>query len=120
MYCLAGLSLTAQLFSMSAYATYNATVVGTVVTVQQMSTSLQYTPETFTFTISTQPTVACGSGFNYFVVSPATVTDAQTRKNFLAMLLTAKAAGASVQVAYDSTGGFCDQGMTAVYYLVVL
>lgn len=103
----------------SAHATYNATVIGTVEVVQQISGNLPgYTPETVSFTISGQPTVACGS-FQQFVISPTTVTDVQTRKNMLAILLTAKATGAPLQVAYDSTGGFCDQGMVAVYYLAI-
>jgi hypothetical protein len=106
-------------FSMSADATYNSTVTGTIATLTQYSTSLSYVPETFSFTISNQPTVSCGP-FNYFVISPNSVTDAQTRKNMVASLLTAKAGGNQVEIAYDSTGGFCDQGMIAVYYIVVM
>lgn len=54
-----------------------------------------------------------------FSVSPNYIADAQTRKNMLAMLMTAKATGSPVTVAYDSNGGYCDQGMLAVYYVVV-
>lgn len=104
--------------SIPAQATYNATAVGTIGAIQQMSTSLQYTAETTSFIISGQPSVSCAN-FQRFVISPATVTDAQTRKNMIAILLTAKASGAQVTVAYDSSGGDCDQGMIAVYYLVI-
>jgi hypothetical protein len=112
------LLLTGLGFSMHAEATYNATAVGTVGYLQQSSPSVGATPETFIFTISPQPSVSCG-GFNYFIISPNSVTDAQTRKNMIALLLTAKASGSQVEVAYDSTGGFCDQGMIGVYYITV-
>jgi hypothetical protein len=115
---LLSLAVLACLGSMYAEATYNATAVGTIGFLQQSSPSVGATPETFIFTISPQPTVSCG-GFNYFIVSPNSVTDAQTRKNMIALLLTAKASGSQVEVAYDSTGGFCDQGMIAVYYITV-
>jgi len=101
-------------------ATYNATVIGTVVYVQQDSPSVGYTPETFTFTVTNQPNLNCGSGFAYFVVSPNSVTDAQTRKNLLTLVLFAKATGGQIEVAYDKNGGFCDQGMIGVYYVVAL
>jgi hypothetical protein len=102
--------------SMPARATYNATVTGTITIVQQDSGVLM-SPETTIFQLSTQPTVACT--LHYFAISPATVPDAQTRKNMVATILTAKATGATVEVAYDSTGGYCDQQMVAVYYLII-
>lgn len=43
--------------SSSAIATYNATAVGGIRIVQQMSTSLGYLPETMVFTITNQPNV---------------------------------------------------------------
>lgn len=55
----------------------------------------------------------------YFAISPATVPDAQTRKNMVAANLSAKLTGATVEVAYDSTGATCDQQMLAVYYFVI-
>lgn len=85
--------------------------------VTQYSTSYgAYAAETLAFTITGQPTVSCAE-FQYFVISPNTVTDAQTRKNLVALVLEAKATGGRIEVAYDSTGGFCDQGMIGVYYI---
>lgn len=106
--------------TMPAGATYNATITGTVQYVQQIGPGIGYTPETFTFRLNNQPTIACTSGFQQFIVSPGSINDAQTRKNMLAVLLTAKASGASVTVAYDDAGGYCDQGMPAIYYVTVL
>lgn len=103
-----------------AHAAYNATVVGTVETVTQMSTTLQYTPETLVFTLSNSPNATWCGPFHSFVISPSSVADAQTRKNMIAILLTAKAAGGQVQVAFDNAGGFCDQGLMGVYYIVAL
>jgi len=102
-----------------AHATYNATVTSEVEFIQQMSSSLPgSTPESVSFKLIGQPTVTCGP-FQQFIISPTSVPDAQTRKNMLAILIAAKATGAQVQVAYDNTGGFCDQQMVAVYYLVL-
>lgn len=101
-----------------AHGTYNATVTGTVAYVQQISTTLQYTAETTSFALSNQPTVP-GAQYQQFVISPATVPDAQTRKNMVAIVLTAKATGAQLQVAYDNTGGYLDQGLVGVYYVVL-
>jgi hypothetical protein len=103
--------------SMPALATYNATVIGTINFVQQDSGVL-FSPETTLFQLSTQPTVACP--LHYFGISPATVPDANTRRNMVAAILTAKATGATVEVAYDSTGAFCDQQTVAVYYFVIM
>lgn len=110
-------TLLAGAISMSAFATYNATAVGTVRFITQMGPGLQYAPETVVFQISNQPATTCSSGYSQFLISPASVPDAQTRKNMLAILMTAKASGAQVQVAYDNTNGYCDQGSPAVYYL---
>lgn len=106
--------------SIPASATYNATVVGTISWIGQMNQSLGNPAETIVFALTNQPTGLCSSGYNMFVISPASVTDAQSRKNLLAMLLSAKATGSQVQVAYDNTGGYCDQGMPAVYYIDVM
>jgi len=103
-------------WSLSAYATYNATVIGTITTLTQFGTALQFSPETVMFDLSNQPTIACPSG-SHFVLSPTTIADAQTRKNMLAMLLHAKATGNQVAIAYDNTGSYCDQGYPAVYYI---
>jgi hypothetical protein len=112
-------------FSMSAFAGVvfdgptTATATGTVHILQQDSTSVGAAPETTVFTISPQPSVSCGT-FSDFVISPNTVTDAQTRKNMVALLLLAKATGNPVEIAYDNSGGFCDQGMIAVYFIEML
>lgn len=114
-------ALAAGIFlSANAHATYNATSTGTVKSIQQSSPSVGATPGTFYFQISTQPTVNCGAASGYFIVSPNSVSDAQTRINFLAILMSAQATGSQVEVAYDSTGGFCDQGAVGVYYIVII
>jgi hypothetical protein len=103
----------------TASAGYNATATGTVNFIQQMSPSMG-TAETFLFAISGQPTVTCGSGFHYFIVSPNSITDPQTRKNMLAILMLAKGTAATVVVGYDSAtapGNSCDQGYPVVYWL---
>src|SRR5690348_10763464 len=88
----------ALVVSIPAHATYNATATGSVSVVQQMSTSLPYSPETVIFQLATgQPSACPGSGGTYFVISPNSMTDAQTRKNTLAMLLMARATGASIE-----------------------
>lgn len=106
----AGLSIPAQ-------ASYNATVIG-IVTIVQQDSGVLMSPETMIFQLSTQPTVACP--LHYFAISPATVADANTRRNMVAAILTAKATGATVEVAYDSTGAYCDQQMVAVYYFLIM
>jgi hypothetical protein len=101
------------------HATYNSTVTGTVAYVQQIGPSIGTPTETLAFALTNQPSIDC-SGFQAFTISPTTVPDAQTRKNMLAMLLTAKASGAAVVVGYDSNaGGFCEAGRAGVYWLSV-
>jgi hypothetical protein len=101
--------------AMPASAVYNATLVGKVAHIQQMGPSLGYTPDMFTFKLTTGPAAPCSAGgFAYFAISSATINDAQIRKNMLA-----KAQDAEITVAYDNTGGFCDQGMFAVYYVTM-
>ena len=113
--------LTALLVHIPATATYNATVIGTISTLQQMGTNVGYTAETTTFSLTNQPSTLCSAGYRQFSISPATITDAQTRRNMIAMLLLAKASGASIQVAYDmNNNGYCDQGMPGVYYITVM
>ncbi|HEX5208002.1 MAG TPA: hypothetical protein VFW10_09460 [Steroidobacteraceae bacterium] len=115
----AAAAIACLLVSLPAGATYNATATGTVAYVQQDSPAMGYAPETFTFTITNQPSVACGA-FHYFIISPNSIPDAQTRKNMVALVVEAKATGGQVEVAYDSTGGYCDQGMIGVYYITEL
>jgi hypothetical protein len=104
-------------WSFAARATYNATVIGTVSTITQFGTALQFGPETVEFDLANQPTIGCPQG-SHFIFSPSSITDAQTRRNMLAILLHAKATGTQVEVAYDNSGGYCDQGYPAVYYIV--
>jgi len=105
--------------TLPARAPYNATVTGTATFVQQMSTSLWFTTESTAFGLSNQPNINCG-GYQQFIITPSTVTDAQTRRNRIAILLAAKATGAQISVGYDSTGAFCDQGMAAVYLVTAM
>jgi hypothetical protein len=106
--------------SIPANATYNATVIGTVYNVTQMSTGLtQYSPETIVFQLTNGTPSVCPSGA-YFIISPDSVTDGQTRKNMVAMLFMAKATGATIEVAYDNAGGFCDHGFAGVYFLELM
>lgn len=104
------------LSSMPVDATYDATVTGPVDFVTQFAPALGYAPETLAFTVGNQPHVSCAQ-YQYFVISPNSVTDAQTRKNMMTIVLEAKATGGQIEVAYDSTGGFCDQGMIGVYFI---
>jgi hypothetical protein len=113
-------ALLAGAISVSAFATYNATAAGTVNFITQMGPGLQYSAETFVFQISNQPATTCSSGYSQFLISPGSIPDAQTRRNMLAVLMQAKASGARVQVAYDNTNGYCDQGSPAVYYISLL
>lgn len=107
------------LVSQQAIAVYNATVTGNIVFIQQDGPNVGYAAETINFRLDNQPTVNCGSGFQQFSISSGTVSDAQTRKNMLSMLMMAKATASQVTVGYDGTGGFCDQGMPGVYYIVL-
>ena len=75
-------ALLAGVISASAFATYNATAVGTVKFITQMGPGLQYAPETFVFQISNQPATTCSSGYSQFLVSPgstASLLDAMTQ-----------------------------------------
>ena len=93
-------------------------ITGTVRTITQMGTNVGYSAETVAFSLANQPTtLTCTSGYVQFIFSPATVTDAQTRKNMLTILISAQARGTSVEVAYDDSNTYCDQGSPAVYYI---
>jgi hypothetical protein len=104
---------------MPAWGANNAEATGTVTILTQYSTSLNVPGETVLFSLSSQPSVACPYT-SYFIISPSTVTDQQTRKNFLAMLLSAKTTGAQIEVGYDNSGAFCDQGGIGVYLIQML
>jgi hypothetical protein len=113
--CTGVVLIAAMTWSLAARATYNATVIGTVSTFTQFGTALQFDPETVICDLDNQPTIPCPQG-SHFILSPNTITDAQTRRNMVAILLHAKATGRQVEVAYDNADGYCDQGYAAVYY----
>jgi hypothetical protein len=104
-----------------AIAVYNENITGHVVYVSQSTPGAGYVAETVRFKLDNMPVSPCiTGGFMEFAISPSSVSDAQSRKNFLTMLLTAKATGATVTVAYDKfPGGFCDQGSYGIYYIVL-
>jgi hypothetical protein len=66
--------------------------------------------ETVSFSISPAPTTSsgCKNGTSLFVFSPNSITDANTRRDMFEILLSARATGASVTVAYDISGNYCD------------
>jgi len=114
---LAAVCLSACVITTPAWSTNNANVTGTVLQLFQYSPALvNGQGEELFFNLTSQPATACQST-SYFGISPATVPDAQTRKNFFAMLMYAKATGSQVQVSFDSTGSFCDQNAIAVYVI---
>jgi hypothetical protein len=71
-------------------------------------------PETISFKLNlpagvAQPATGCPvSGNGFFLFSPGSVPDAQTRKNLIATLFSAQASGSTLVVIYDNTGKFCD------------
>ena|SRR5690242_13657083 len=93
--------------------TITATIVG-------MSVTAAY-PETTLFQISPIPAAtACVLGNNgWFAFSPATIADAQTRKNFVVFVVTAKSQGSSVLLVYDDAGGCDPFGYPAPSQIVV-
>jgi hypothetical protein len=110
---LAGLGL-----STTASAAYTTIATGTVTKIEQFTAAAGYTTGTFAFQVTGQPNVtACGARGGFFIVSSNSIPDAQTRTNMLAMLLAAYSSGTQVGVAYDNTGGFCDQTGIGVFFL---
>jgi hypothetical protein len=80
-------------------------------------------PETTLFQINSLPaaTGCAGANNGWFAFSPTTITDAQTRKNFVAYLIVAKTVGTSVLVVYDDAGGHCDPfGYPAPFQIEIL
>jgi hypothetical protein len=71
-------------------------------------------PENISFKLNlpagvSQPATGCPlSGNGFFMFSPNSIADAQTRKNLLATLFSAQASGSTLNVVYDNTGKFCD------------
>ena len=71
----------------------------------------QAVAEVVIFTLSNPPPMTgCPGGTNFFSFSAKSVTDANTRRNLLSSLLTAKTAGVTVTVSYDDAGAYCDIG----------
>lgn len=91
--------------SMTARAQNNSTVSGNVINLLIGSTIQASEPEGIAFQIANMPNTGCSNG-GWFVINPAAVTDANTRKNLVATLLGAKLAGVSVNLVYSST--VCD------------
>jgi hypothetical protein len=96
-------------------------VTGTV-TGMEVSSPKFTAAETILFQISNPPPVTgCTFAANgWFAFSPTTVTDAQTRKNLLATLLTARVTEINVLVLYDDAGAYCDPFGYPAPYLVLL
>lgn len=113
---LAAICLSIGIVATPARSAPNANVTGTVVSLFQYAPNMPGVGigEEIFFNLSSQPSTSCIST-SYFAISPATVNDAQTRRNFFAMLMLAKATGAQIQVTYDSTGAYCDQNGVGVY-----
>jgi hypothetical protein len=97
------------------------TITGHVISIQPLTPGAGYSGAAFAFTLDSGPATGCVSGgWKQFIISSASVPDLETRKNLIAAVMMAKAAGSSVVVGYDSTGGFCDQGSYGVYYVSVM
>ncbi len=71
------------------------------------------------FALSPQPSASCPHPAN-FALSTSTTTDTRLLNNMLAVLLSAKASGATVQVMYDPAGGCDPTGYIAAYAIWVL
>jgi hypothetical protein len=120
---------TALLFSLALASPVYATptsITGTVTQVFVDSTENKNPPETVFFKF--QPaagqqalTTGCPQGSTttagtaeFFEFEPASVADAQTRKNMLTLLFAARTAGMTLEVAYDNAGAFCGTSGFAV------
>jgi hypothetical protein len=110
--------------STSGYAT-GVSVTGTVTMVFVDSTVSNNPPETVFFKFQppavTALTTGCPQGSTtvagtaeIFEFEPASVTDAQTRKNMLTLLFAARTSGIPLQVAFDNAGAFCGTSGFAV------
>jgi hypothetical protein len=66
-------------------------------------------PGTVTFQTSVVPAATgCPMNNGIFAFSATSVTDAESRRGMLAVLLAAQAQGAPIIVVYDDAGRFCD------------
>lgn len=96
-------------------AVWNAETTGTVEWVGMYAPDA-LAAQTVIFRLSNQPTTTCAAN-DAFAMSPTTITDAQTLKNMVALVMAAKASGAPIKVAHDS-GSACDpSGRPRVYFV---
>ena len=66
-------------------------------------------PGTVTFHVSVVPAATgCSSNNGIFAFSAASVSDAESRRGMLAVLIAAQAQGAPIILVYDDAGRFCD------------
>jgi hypothetical protein len=104
------LALSIAILSMPSHAaiTFKA---GTVVSVFTSGTGTPAESVTFTMSFANQPT-GCPStnqtGGQVFTFTPADVSDAQTRKNMLTVILAARTSGIPLTVVWDNAGAHCD------------
>jgi hypothetical protein len=113
----AALVILAALAAQSAANAATAVVTGTIVTLSVTS------PEWVVFNMSDQPPAAstgCSAPAAYFAFSPTSITDANSRRDLLALLMMAKAAGMTVLVSYDNAGANCDaSGYPSIYTIMI-
>jgi hypothetical protein len=103
------------LCTVPAAAVWNTETIGTVVWVGMYAPDVTVA-QTVIFRLSNQPTTGCAAN-DAFSLSPATITDAQTLKNMVALVMAAKASGAPIMVAHDS-GSVCEpSGRPRVYFV---
>ena len=98
-------------------------VSGTITQLSVLGSNPNYSssPEIVIFQITNQPTITgCPAPGHFFSFSPASVTDANTRRNMLSALFTARAAGLTITLAYDNAGAYCDTGGYAAPYQISL
>jgi hypothetical protein len=92
----------------------NAVITGTITTLGVQSTE-QAPPEVVDIVLNVRPpATGCPGGTAGFEFSPASVTDAQTRKNMLTLLLAAKMSGSNITIVYDNAGAYCSVNGFAV------
>jgi hypothetical protein len=99
-----------------------AVVSGTLTQLSTLGANPNYSgPEVVIFSITNQPTTTgCPATAHFFSFSPASISDANTRRNLLSTLLTARAAGLTISLAYDNAGAYCDAGGYAAPFVISL
>jgi hypothetical protein len=112
-------SLVSSLLATSAYATLR-TQQG-LITVLAVPSTVGNIPGVVDIVLD-QPLAAtgCPGGTRGFEFDSNSVTDADTRKNMLSMLLGAKLTGANVTIVYDDGNTFCSTHGFAVPYSIQL